>query len=512
MLKGGNGGTIKNLVFKIISLGVTFIVTFFITRLIVNTIGSEVYGYYSLSNDFVNYAMIVSIALNSMGNRFITLAFYNDNNEEVNGYFNSIFFANIILGIVLIIPMFVIVFRLEFLINIPHELVTDVKILFALMFSNFIISIISSVFSVATFIKNRVDLDSLRIIESYILRIIVLILFFEFFTPKIYFLGIAVLASNIYIFIINVFYVKRLTPEIQIFNKKYFIINKIKEVISSGVWNSFTRIGAVLLNGMDLLIANLYVSSSAMGVLSVSKTFPKLILSSMSNFATAFIPKITIEYAKSNVESCLKSLCRAINLCALISIAIQSILVILGKDIYMIWVPSQDNNQLYILSNIAMLGFLIIMPFECLYSVFTITNRVKISSIYLFLEAIVTIILVLISMNILKDEFIKLCFIAGVSSVAEIVRGLFFLPLYSATCLSIKKGYFYKPLIKILLANISVILLGTLVCKNIYLNCVIGLIVKCFLICVLSVLTWYFVVLGKSERKEYIQLIRRYQR
>lgn len=510
MRKQMDGGTTKNLVFKIISLGVTFIVTILITRIIVNTIGSEVNGYYSLANDFVNYAMILSIALNSMGNRFITIAFYKDDVNDVNSYFNSIFFANIFLGITVAVPMMGVVWKLDALINISSELIVDVKILFALMFANFIIIIVSSVFSVATFIKNRVDLDSLRIIESYGLRIVLLLLFFKIFTPRIYFLGIAVLISNIYIFCVNICYVKKLTPEIRIFDLKYFTIQKLKEVISSGIWNSFTRIGAVLLNGLDLLIANLYVSSTAMGVLSVSKTFPKLILSSMSGFASAFTPKITIEYAKNNLDGCLKAIEKSVNLCAVVSIAIQSVLIVAGKDIYVIWVPAQDSNRLYVLSTIATLGFLIIMPFECLYTVFTVTNKIKVSSIYLFLEAVATIVIVLISMNVVKDEFTKLCVIAGVSSIAEIIRGVLFLPLYSAYCLNIKKTYFYQPMIKIFVANVFVILAGMLVCNFISIDRLIGLVIKCLVIGCLSLTTWYFIVLSETEKIEYVSIFRRY--
>ena len=54
----------KNFIAKAVSVALTILVGFVQTRIVVDCIGSESYGFYSLSTDFVNYAMIISIALN----------------------------------------------------------------------------------------------------------------------------------------------------------------------------------------------------------------------------------------------------------------------------------------------------------------------------------------------------------------------------------------------------------------------------------------------------------------
>lgn len=85
--------------------------------------------------------------------------------------------------------------------------------------------------------------------------------------------SVAFVATASYVYIWNVYYTRKLTPEIKV-RKRYFDVKVIKVLLSSGIWNSFTRLSSILSTGLDLLVTNLYVSSAAMGVLSVAKTVP----------------------------------------------------------------------------------------------------------------------------------------------------------------------------------------------------------------------------------------------
>lgn len=499
-----NNAMIKNMISRVASLSVIFLVTMVITKITVQKSGDELYGFYSLANDFVNYAMILSIALNSMAGRYITISYYNESKEDVNKYFNSILFANIVLCCLIAVPMFLFIFFLDKIINIAPQDVNHVKMLFLFMFLNFGVTIISSVFTVGTFIKNRVDLDSYRSIESNVIKIILIIVSFSLFQSNIAYLGMATLASTLYVFAVNIYYLKKLTPEIKPFKKQFINFNYIKKVIHSGIWNSITRIGAILLNGMDLLIANLMVSTSAMGVLSVSKTLPKYFISAISSFSAVFTPSITIEYAKKNKQKLINKLTFAIKICSVFSNMIETIIIVLGTRIYTLWVPNQNSHILHILSIIAILGFCIILPLEPLWSVFTVTDKVKISSMYLIVEAVVTITTVAVLLQIVPKGFWQLVVIAGVSSLAEIIRGITFLPMYSAHCLQVQKRIFYKLLNRILAALVVTLSISFVIMRNISEVGWIGLFVMCIIIGFISVIINLLVVFDKQERKQVI--------
>lgn len=123
-----------SLMMFVINLGISFFLTPYVTE----NVGVEAYGFISLANNFVNYASLLTIALNSMAGRYITIYIHQDNIEEANKYFTSIFAANAFLSLILLIPSIICVIFLDKFISIPTFITNDVKILFLLVFINFL--------------------------------------------------------------------------------------------------------------------------------------------------------------------------------------------------------------------------------------------------------------------------------------------------------------------------------------------------------------------------------------
>ena len=63
---------IASMIVFAINLGISFFLTPFVTK----RIGTEAYGFVSLANNFVNYATLITIALNSMSGRFVSVAIH----------------------------------------------------------------------------------------------------------------------------------------------------------------------------------------------------------------------------------------------------------------------------------------------------------------------------------------------------------------------------------------------------------------------------------------------------
>ena len=116
----------KNLVTKMVSMVVNLLATMIITSLVVEKLGNVANGYNQMANDFVSYVAILSIALNSMACRFITMSYYKKDNNEINIYYNSVLFGDLILAGIISVPLIVFTFKLNQVINIPSGLVYDV--------------------------------------------------------------------------------------------------------------------------------------------------------------------------------------------------------------------------------------------------------------------------------------------------------------------------------------------------------------------------------------------------
>lgn len=500
--------SVKNIVARVFSMLIAFFSTFIITRIVVSKSGDELYGFYSMSVDFVNYATVLSLALNSMAGRFITVKYYEGDLQGVNRLFNTIFYANMILILILMLPMIYVLINLDSIILINAVLVPEVRNLFLLMFANYLITIVASVFSVSTFLKNRVDLDSIRQSESNLIKVAIVYILYNLFSPNIIYLGIGTLIATIYIWILNIYYVRKLTPEIHIFQKSKIVWSDLGELLSSGIWNSISRVSAILLNGLDLFIANQFIGGTALGVLSIAKTLPKYFFSAIESFASVFTPGITIDYARGDNRMLVNRTILSIKICTLISNIISSLLISLGERVYELWVPGQQIISIQYITVIAIVGMIVVMPMEPLWAIFTATNKVKITSLYLFLESVITIGMVFFLLLVVQNEFVKLLIIVGVSSFFEILRGILFMPLFAANVLKVRWNTFYFPLVRAIVAFSITTIIGITISKVINRNGWIMLMLLIAIIGVICLIVNLAIVFSKDEVRMSIDNIR----
>lgn len=495
-----------NLVAQMVMFGVNLCINFFLVPYITKVIGVDAYGFVGLANDFVGYAQIVTIAINSMASRFITIKIHQGEKEEANKFYSSVVIANIILSIILGIIGVIFVFFMQYFVNIPDNLLLDVKLLFALMFANFIISILTSTFSVATFCTNKLYLTSIKTIFSQILRVIILLGAFLLLKPSVFYIGLAAVASTTYLGYCNYRYSKELTPDL-IISRKYFNIKYIKTLISSGIWNTFSKLSSILSSGLDLLITNIFVGSASMGIISVSKTIPNTILNAFGTITSVFTPELTISYAKKDTEGIKKQLLFAVKLVGLFSAIPISILFAYGEIFYSLWVPDQNAVLLYYLTCTSVLGLCLSLPLEPLWNIFTVTNKVKNSSIYLFVNSALTILIVFILLHLFKGVTTRMFIITGVSVCFSIIRSLTFLPLYGAKCVNLKLGTFYPTIFKNLISIFitTTISIGIKIIFNI--DSWLTLIIAAIITCIISIMFSLFFTATKDERHKIKMII-----
>lgn len=496
-----------NLIAQTLAYAVNMVISFFLTPYIVNQIGIEANGFVGLANNFIEYAQLVTVALNSMAGRYITIKLHQKNPKEANKYFTAVFFANLFLSVILTIAFsFVIVF-LENILNISSALVVDIKILWALIFANFIVSLFTSIFSVSTFVVNRLDKTAISNIRGIIIKAIVLVACYTFFKPFTFYVGIAMLLSGLNNLISHIIYKRKLVPELKI-SKKNFEMKYVKELISSGIWNSVSKLSSILSSGLDLLITNIFVNSVAMGVMNLSKTISNIILSLFGTLASMFAPQLTISYAEGDHEGMKKQLISSIKLMGMFAAIPIAILIGFGKEFYQLWVPSQDANLLELLTVITSFNLIFALPLEPLYNIFTVKNKIKISSIALITFSIFSISTVFIGLNFIHNENAKIIYIAVVGAFYNVVRLLTFLPIYGAKCLDYKITTFYPAIFKNVLSVIILIILALGIRVVLAINSWLNLIIACAILGIVGLIINAFILFNKEERSEHIKAIK----
>lgn len=489
---------IINMSASFVAYGVTLFISFFLSPYIVQTIGVEANGFVGLANNFVSYASLITIALNSLAGRFITISITQNREADTNRYYTSVFFANLLIAAVLAVVGGIIVIFLDRFIRVPAELLGDVRWLFVFVFLNCVLSVVGSVFGVATFATNQLYLESLRNIEAHIARALVILGGFTLTTPRICYMGLASLISGSYVLLRNVRYTKLLLPQVKI-RWEFFDWRTVWELVKSGVWNTVTRMGQILTDGLDLLITNVFIDATAMGVLSLAKTVPSLINSLMGSVVGVFSPNYTILYAQNKMDELLKAMKQSMKIMGLVTNLPIIVLATCGSDFFALWQPTQDPVLLQRLSLLTIGTLIFSGGINCLYHLFTVVNRIKVSSLAMLAFSFAGTICTL---SVLKTTSLGIYAVAGVSTVFGIVRNLVFTAPYGARCLGQKWYCFYPDIFRPVLYTVCSSALGMLLLRF-QADSWLLLVIKACGVCAVSVLIGFFIILNRSDR-EYL--------
>lgn len=475
-------------------------VAFFLTPFIVGKLGVAAYGFIGLSNNLIGYTAILTVAINSMLGRFITIKVHEGNLKDANVYISSIFYANLLMAGIILIGVVVGAVYLEHLIEIPDNLVNDVKTLFLLLGISTCLGLITGVISVGAFIRNRLDTINIRDMVGSFLRVILLLLLFGLLPAKLWFVGIAIVAMNLYALSANYYFYKLLTPELQI-KIGFFDWKKLLEVISAGAWNILTRISDILSKGVDLLLANLFISVSAMGLLSIVLTIPTLISSFFSILSGNYAPEFTRLYAIGDFNALKKSLLQSVRLTGMLCCIPLSVVFSYGDIIYDVWMPGVDSRLLYILTCLCSIEMIFGLPQEPLWNIFTIANKLRKSSLNLFYNAIMIFVTVMVAMFVINDNMNRLIALALIRNIYGTIRETTFLPIYGARCLGYDKWTFYPPIISNVL-NVVIVTFISLLFKHMFLSSDwISLFVGMVFTISVGLIIPFFTVLKSSDRK-----------
>ncbi|MGL5937572.1 MAG: oligosaccharide flippase family protein [Phocaeicola sp.] len=485
------------MIFNLTSFFITMGISFFFTPYLINSIGVEAYGFFPLANNMIGYSSILTAALNSMAGRYIVIKYYNQDFAGANRYFTSVFVGNVILSIILTIPSFFIVANLERILDIPSNLISSVKYLFGLIIATTLIGLLGSIYNVPTFVKNRIDLTSSRTAILNITRVALLFFLFYTFTPSLTLIGIVALIIAILTVLSSINFTKRLTPELQLNITENFSWKALKELVSSGIWNSFNQLSVILMTQVDLLITNVFIGAAATGEYSLAKTLPAITQSFVSVIASTFSPQLNIYYAQNRVDLIIKEINKSIRLLGLVISLPLGFLIVYGEVFFSLWVPTQDAKFLQILSVLSLIPIILTGSINTIYGVYSMTNKLRTPALAWFFLGVIQVTIIFI---LLKTTNFGILVIPIVSLILGLSRNLIFTPLYAARCLNLKWYTFYIAILRGFLSS-GIAIVVSYIASFLYTPSSWGsFIIAAIVLSTLSFIFTLFVLIEKNER------------
>lgn len=502
---GQNKQVAKNLIFNTISFGINFVISFLFTPYLIRTVGKEAYSFFPLVNNIIGYSSILTAAVGSMGGRFITMSIYQNDKEGANQYFNSVWVANIFLSILFsIVSVFAVIFISDFL-TVPEYLETDVQWLFAFGAMSMILGLITGLFGIGTYVKNRLDLSASRKVLVNVIRVLCILLLFYIFKPTIVFMSLSAFIAAVVGVYFNLSFKRRLLPELSINPKKYFSWNKIKETTFSGMWNSINQLSNILLQQVDLLITNIFIGASATGDYAIAKMAPTFIWSLLSVLSGSFMPHLNILFAKKQMSELVKDVSRSIGIVSLFIGVPMGFLIVFGDKFFDLWVPGQDSQMLYRLSSLTIAPLILGAVVNPIYGLFGVVNKLKTSSIAVLIGGTLQTVVILI---VVKTTSLGIWSIPIVSGIQTILRNTFFTTIYGGICLGRSWTTFFPALFRGVFAMLVVVGVGFTLSFFIEITNFIDLIAVFLLVGFVSSTVNINIVLDKDDRIKLFNMLK----
>lgn len=496
--------TFLSLILSFLAFAINYSVNFLVTPYVSAHLPGT-YGYVKLANDIIGYAQLITIALDSMASRFISIEFNKGNKEKAHQYYCSVMAANIIIAAVLIVPMSFVVLNLDSLISIPSESILDIKILFAFSFFSFLLTICFSANSVVTFVLNRLDLTYYVEMIVYVTRAGMLLFLFALMPPHVYYIGLVGFIVGIITIVGNQVIKVKILPEFR-FKPNMVSFQMVWEIVSAGIWNTIQKLGQILLDGLDLIISNILISASAMNDLSFAKTMPAIIASLLVKVSSVFMPNYTILYAQGQMDELKKATKSSMTLLSVIISIPIGIIMAFGVDFYQLWIPNENIQIVAMLSTLSCVLYVVSTPMNAVYNLFTVANKVKPLALVMLASGVLSTISVLVLVNFTTaGVFAVVC----CSVVIGILRNVAFVAPYAAKMLGFPTFTFFpeigKSVISVVIVSIISVLLRTLVPITGW----IMFFVLCIITAVLSLIVNVALLLNKEQKNKMFNKLQR---
>lgn len=494
----GNSATRRismTLLVSISAMAINYLISLLLTPYITTYIGTDAYGFVSLAKTISNYGIIITGALNAYAARYITLAYHEGNLRKANRYFSSVVINNIGLLVAILIFEVFFIWKLQIFIKIPSNLITEVKILFAMDITNYMLLTLANVFTVSAYIKNHLYRMDLIKLLSYLVEAVVLVILFHFFPARIYYVGIGLLVSTFVLGFGNYIRCRKDTPELKV-NGKLFSWNAVKDLIISGVWNSINSIGNLLNSGLDLWVSNLMLSAISMGELSIVRTVSTIVSSLEQLVSRPFQPYLLKKYQEKDKEGVIRIFNLQIKFSGYISNMICAGLITFGGLYYKLWVSGQNIELLYGITLVTVAGFVAEGMIQPLFYTYTLTLQNKIPCFVTIASGFLNVFGMYI---LLKTTNLGLYAVVGTTTVLGFFTYMIFTPIYTAYCLGVKWNIFYLSIFRVLISECLIILVLRLIFSKFMPSTWLGLGIGSIVSCVIGLPIHMLCVVNKDE-------------
>ena len=448
-----------NLICNTASHFLSAVIAFFVTPFLIATIGVEAYGFYPISAEVMTFFGIFTGVVNATASRYVTIEDARGNGADANKYFSTVFFSNVVLCLILLVPMGLFVGFMDRILSVPRGFLTELRVFFSLVLTSVIVGALSSAFGCAYSVSNRVDLHAGQDFIVVLIRAAVLFaLLGGGFTSSIVGVGVALLAAASVGAVIQWLMCRRLAPQLSL-SIKNVSSRHGKRVLLSGFWYSLNRLGAFLMTGILLLISNVIFTAEGAGVYSVSLTASRFLSGVLLMLAGVFLPVTAKRFARGEERQLRLDVVRNQKITGYFASVGAALGIGFCNEFFALWIPEQNSSLLRTLTILSIVPLVAVACALPIVDLGVVMDRMRRLSLYFVAGGLFSLAAVLF---VACFTPIGVVGVALISSGAQLLWYGVAVPFFGGRLLGGRVLSFYRPAFRCFLAcglSVGVILL-----------------------------------------------------
>lgn len=240
------------------------VITLYSARLILQYLGVDDFGIYSLIAGVVAMLSFITNALSATTQRFLSLYQGKQDDESVVRYLANSTYMHLALGVMLVL-LLVLLTRpiINYVLVIPEERLDAATAVYLAVVFTLFFSFLSSPFKALTISHENIIFVSIVDFVDAILKLGIAILLSSISYDKLIFYGVMLALTQVLNFVLFALYCLRKYPETKLIHHKWLSKNTILEILGFAGWNVF-NLGCTLgrMQG-NAIIINRFVGTAA---------------------------------------------------------------------------------------------------------------------------------------------------------------------------------------------------------------------------------------------------------
>lgn len=291
----------QNIIALFFRMGVTMGITLYTVRLLLEILGIEDYGIYTVVAGFVSMMNFLSQSMSIAIQRFYSFELGKGNKKELNHIFSlSVLIFLFVSGVILLFGETVGLWFVKTQLVMPPNSFDAVIWLYHFSIISFSISILRIPYISILFANEDMKLFSkINISESVLKLLAVIILpFFKF--EYLFFYGLLLLIVSILSFLLNFYLTKRKYEECHY--EYYYDKELFRSMASFSGWSLFGTLAGIGDNQGNNILINVFFGPVVNAAREVSFQVQNAVLAFSNSVFVAFKPQMIKSYAESNFE------------------------------------------------------------------------------------------------------------------------------------------------------------------------------------------------------------------